>query len=54
MNDLLKMRRALNSVADLVARTDRRGVSVDYSSDGDPVTALDREINRALHENLPV
>ena len=52
-NDLLRMRRALDSVADLVARTDRRGMSVDYSSNGDPVTALDRSINRALHENLP-
>ena len=48
-----RMRRALDSVADLVARTDLRRVSVEYSNNGDPVTALDREINRTLHENLP-
>ena len=52
-DDLLKMRRALDSVAGLVARTDLRGVSVDYSSNGDPVTTLDRAINRTLFENLP-
>ncbi len=52
-DDLQRMRRALDSVADLVVRTDLRRVSVDYSNNGDPVTALDREINRALHENLP-
>jgi len=53
VDDLQRMRRALDSVADLVARTDLRRVSVDYSNNGDPVTALDREINRTLHENLP-
>jgi myo-inositol-1(or 4)-monophosphatase len=52
-DDLWRIRGALDSVADLVSRTDRRGVSVDYSNSGDPVTTLDREINRTLHENLP-
>jgi myo-inositol-1(or 4)-monophosphatase len=52
-DDLLRIRRALESVANMILGINRHEVSVSYSSNGDPVTALDRAINRLLHENLP-
>ena len=52
-NDLLDIRRALESVAKMISAVDRSAVSVSYSCNGDPVTSLDRAINRLLHESLP-
>jgi myo-inositol-1(or 4)-monophosphatase len=52
-DDLRKIRRTLGAVADLVVSTNLRDVSVSYSLSGDPVTALDRAINRILFKNLP-
>jgi len=37
----------------MVQRTDFNDVSVSYAINGDPVTALDRAINRILHQALP-
>lgn len=52
-DDLLRIRYALDSVANMIQGVNRQEVSVSYSPNGDPVTALDRAINRLLHENLP-
>ncbi len=52
-DDLLRIRCALESVGNMIQGVNRHEVSVSYSPNGDPVTALDRAINRVLHENLP-
>ena len=52
-DDLLHIRRALESVANMISAVDRSAISVSYSCNGDPVTSLDRAINRLLHESLP-
>jgi myo-inositol-1(or 4)-monophosphatase len=52
-NDLIRIRRALESVANMISGVNPSEISVSYSHNGDPVTTLDRAINRLLHENLP-
>jgi myo-inositol-1(or 4)-monophosphatase len=52
-DDLLRIRQALESVATMISGVDRNKISVSYSRNGDPVTSLDRAINRLLHESLP-
>jgi myo-inositol-1(or 4)-monophosphatase len=52
-DDLLRIRQALDSVATMVSGTDPKDISVSYSHNGDPVTALDRAINQLLHNELP-
>ena len=52
-DDLLRIRRVLESVAKMISGIGPSEVSVSYSPNGDPVTALDRAINHLLHESLP-
>jgi myo-inositol-1(or 4)-monophosphatase len=52
-DDLLRIRHVLESVANMIQGINRHEVSVSYSPNGDPVTALDRAINQLLHETLP-
>jgi myo-inositol-1(or 4)-monophosphatase len=52
-DDLLRIRRSLESVANMIAGVNPGEISVSYSRNGDPVTTLDRAINHLLHKNLP-
>jgi myo-inositol-1(or 4)-monophosphatase len=52
-DDLLRIRRALESVANMISGIEPSEISVSYSRNGDPVTGLDRAINHLLQENLP-
>lgn len=52
-DDLRRIRRALESVANMVSCTNLSDVTVRYARNGDPVTTLDRDINRILLEKLP-
>ncbi len=53
INDLRLIRDTFDSVARLVETTIRHEVPVNYSSSGEPVTALDRSINSLLLASLP-
>ena len=52
-NDLLRIRRCLESVAEMVVGRSGRTASVSYSRNGDPVTCLDRDINQNILQHLP-
>lgn len=54
LDDLRRLRRSLDLVADMISRKNLRDISIDYSQNGDPVTSLDREINQLLRTSLPV
>lgn len=53
-DDLQRIRRCLQSVAHLVACGDLKKYAVNHGSERDPCTALDREINRVIHQSLPL
>lgn len=50
---MLRIRRALESVAKMISGIYPNEISVSYLGNGDPVTSLDRAINHLLHETLP-
>jgi myo-inositol-1(or 4)-monophosphatase len=52
-DDLLRIRRSLECVANMISGVNPGEISVSYSRNGDPVTTLDRAINHVLHQNLP-
>ena len=53
LDDLCRIRQALDAVMGLVSRTGRSEVAVTYLETGDPTTTLDAAINQILLESLP-
>jgi len=53
-DDLLRIRRTLDSVAEMILGRNSGHVSVSYSANGDPVTSLDRDINTIILDSLPL
>lgn len=54
VNDLMRIRRSLEAVSKMISSRSGNRVSVSYSSEGDPVTSLDRDINISIFGNLPL
>jgi myo-inositol-1(or 4)-monophosphatase len=52
-SNLARIGSVLTRVAELIAATDLPGVEVRFSSNGDPVTDLDRKINDLIRVSLP-
>jgi myo-inositol-1(or 4)-monophosphatase len=53
-HDIGRIRNCLQSVAELVARRDVREICMHHAHESNPSTALDREIDRFIFENLPL
>lgn len=52
LDDVSRIRRALEAVMDLVSRTGRGEIEVTYLDTGDPTTSLESSINQILLESL--